>query len=411
MSQAPFPLLLALRLTRTASHERSLSTMLLLCFWGICISTCALAVVAAVMRGLERVTHANIQGVHADLMIRSSRPVDYEKINQVLTKEFADTVQAASPSNLYHVVVTDKKNEQFALGFMMAFDPETITQVNTLHSYIIAPTNASLSQLVQHNDVLVGKLLAENVQLTVGNPLAIMFPTEQQTKRNRLTFDTIDARVGGIFATGIDEYDSQAIFASYQFIEEQLSLPKTVTTIHLKLKPGANSSKVQQQLRARFGLPVLSWKELYPPLMSALTLEKYAMIFILSLIVLIASMNTISLLFMFITHKKRMIALLYAMGMSKRAITTAFVTFGTGLTAFAASVGLACAICICYLLEHYRLIPLPDAYYASYLPAHMNATIALSVLALVILGGFISAWYPTRSLNRKRITHTLKFDM
>ena len=101
--------------------------------------------------------------------------------------------------------------------------------------------------------------------------------------------------------------------------------------------------------------------------MAALALEKYAMFFILFLIVLIASMNTISLLFMFITHKKRTIGLLSAMGMSRAAIMKTFITLGMGITFSAACVGLAAAIGISLLLEEYHLISLPDVYYVSHL--------------------------------------------
>ena len=73
---------------------------------------------------------------------------------------------------------------------------------------------------------------------------------------------------------------------------------------------------VIQKLRHRLGLDVYSWKDLYPSLVASLKLEKYVSFFILALILLVASMNIISLLFMQITQKRPTIALLQAMGMS-----------------------------------------------------------------------------------------------
>lgn len=411
MQIVTFPLLLARRLTRTTSTERALSTMVRLCFWGICISTCALAVVAAVMRGFEQVTHQSIQGIHADLIIRSSQPLDYEKIKNVIRSEFTDTILEISPSSTHHVVINHTDRDDFTIAVITAIDPKTAEAVNALHQRILTPMGVPLETVMSDDKIIIGKLLAQELQLKVGDKISLLYPEEKQTKRNRLTFDSVDAHVGGIFATGIDEFDMGGIFASHAFTTEHLNTPETITQINIKLQPKSDATTVQKKLQARLQLPVISWKELYPPLMAALVLEKYAMIFILSLIVLIASMNTISLLFMFITHKRQMIALLYAQGMSRRAIMSTFIAFGVGLTTLAAATGLAAAVAISYLLETYRLIPLPDVYYATHLPAHMNATIVISVLVLVIIIGFISAWYPTRSMNRKKIAQVLKFDM
>ncbi len=405
-----FPFLFAWRLTKTASSERSITTMIRLCFWGICISSCALAVVAAVMNGFEQVTHQSIQGIHADLLIRSSQPLDYEKIKTVITAEFSNTIEQTSPSSMHHVVMKHKDQDDFTLAFITAIDPQTAATVNNLAQRIIIPRGQPLAALLTDNKIMVGKILAQDAKIKVGDTIALLYPEEQQTKRNRITFDTFDVVVGGIFATGIDEIDAHGIFASHATMQHVFDKATAITDISIKLKPGAASSVVQAELRKRLLLDVVSWQELYPPLMAALLLEKYAMILILSLIVLIASMNTISLLFMYITHKKRTIGLLSVFGMSRNAIMTSFIVLGMGITLSAACFGLAAAVGISYLLEHYELIKLPDVYYVTHLPAHMNMTIIISVLALVIVLGFLSAWYPTRSLNRKRIAQILKFD-
>jgi lipoprotein-releasing system permease protein len=406
-----FPLLLATRLVRTASAERSIAIMIRLCFWGICISSCALAVVAAVMNGFERVTHQSIQGIHADLLIRSSQPLDYQKIQTVIAHEFAETIAQSSPSSMHHVVIKHKDQDDVTLAVMTAIDPTTAGHVTTLGQRITKPEKAELVELLSNNKIMVGKILAQDANINVGETISLLYPEEKQTKRNRITFDAHDAEVGGIFATGIDEFDAHGIFTSLQTMQNLFDIPEAISTISIKLKPGASSSAVQDALRKRLSLDVVSWQELYPPLMAALLLEKYAMALILSLIVLIASMNTISLLFMYITHKKRTIGVLSALGMSRSALMTTFIALGMGITLSGAALGLLAAVGICYLLEEYQLIKLPDVYYATHLPAAMDSTIIISVLLLVLVLGFVSAWYPTRSLNRKRIAQILKFDM
>lgn len=404
-----FPLYLAGLLTKTASHERSISIMARLCFWGICISTCALSLVAAVMYGFEQVTQQSIKGMHADLIIRSAMPLNYDKISSVIQAEFANEIEAISPTSLHHAII-DTNDDQLTIAYIEAIDPQTAAQVNDLEKIITTPRNVPLHELLQNNSIIIGKALAENLHKSIGDTITLLHPSEHQSKKNRISLESAKAHVSGIFSTGIDELDAHGIIASHAFITQVLEVDNAITQINIKLRHPAHAAYIQKKLSQRLSLNVVSWKDLYPQLISALALEKYAMIFILSLIVLIASMNTISLLFMFIAQKKQTIGLLFAMGMSRRAISSTFIALGMGITSIAAIIGLFGAIILSYLLDHYQLIRLPTVYYPTYLPAHMNITIIIAVLVLTLILGFFAAWYPTQTVNRKKIAQILKFD-
>ena len=76
------------------------------------------------------------------------------------------------------------------------------------------------------------------------------------------------------------------------------------------LKDRSKEKQVVESLKKRLDLEVMSWKDLYSSLVSALILEKYAILFILALVALVASLNIISLLFMYVTQKRTDIAIL-----------------------------------------------------------------------------------------------------
>lgn len=416
MYNIPFPLKLSWRLMRTASHERTISIMVKLCFWGILISAFSLALVAAVMRGFEIVTHKNIKGIQADLLMRSARPLQYEKIKAIITTEFQEGIEAITPTSTYHAIVDvpDTKLDISSVSFITVIDPQTAQQVNNLQAIITTPKNKNLLELLTADSVLVGKDLAKNLQLKVGDTISLLFPAQEQTKKERIALESATAKIAGIFATGIEEFDLNGIFASQAFIAEQF-LEHTgeeprITQINIKLKPGADSTAVQHKLKERFKLNVVTWQELYPAIIAALTLEKYGMILILSLIVLVASMNTLSLLFMFISHKRRTISLLYAYGMSQRAIMFTCMLVGMLISWSAAALGLLAAYGASIVLDTYQLIALPDAYYVSYLPAHMDAQIIIIVIGLILIMSLFTTWYPAQAIDRKRIAHILKFE-
>lgn len=415
MNNIPFSIKLAWRLLRTASHERTISSMVKLCFGGILISAFSLALVAAIMRGFEIVTHNNIKGIQADLIIRSSRPLKYAALKDIIETEFKDSIEAISPTSTYHAIIDvpergSQKTDISTVSFLTVIDPATAQRATNLEKIITTPHNKQLPALLDSEQVLIGKDAAKLLDLKVGDTIELLYPAHEQTKKERLMLESAKATVGGIFSTGIEEYDLNGIFVSYDFIEEQFDEDAKITQINIKLKPGIRENELQQKLKERFNLPVITWQELYPAIIAALTLEKYGMLLILSLIVLVASMNTLSLLFMFISHKRRTLSLMYAYGMSRRALMLTCMLVGMFISCTAALLGLCAAYASSYLLNTYELIKLPEAYYVSYLPAHMDGQIMLIVVLLIVTVSLVTSWYPTRTLDRKRIASILKFE-
>src|SRR5205814_6052606 len=120
-------------------------------------------------------------------------------------------------------------------------------------------------------------------------------------------------------------------------------------------------------------------------LVASLQLEKYVSFFILALILLVASMHIISLLFMQITQKRPIIALLKAIGMTNGSISTIFFTVGMMISCLASISGILAASCSSFISKKYPFITLPDTYYVTHLPVAMNGYIMCAVFGVVVL--------------------------
>ena len=183
------------------------------------------------------------------------------------------------------------------------------------------------------------------------------------------------------------------------------------THISLSCAPQADEQASLTKLRARFpSYEVFSWKELYPELMAALVLEKYAMFFILSLIMLVACMNVVSLLFMQITQKRGDIAIMKAMGTADAQVTRLFVWLGMSISLLATLVGLSLAVIASWFLEHYPFIKLPDVYYVSQLPARMEIGLLIQVFVVIMLISFVAIWFPAQKTRTINIADVLRFE-
>ena len=256
---------------------------------------------------------------------------------------------------------------------------------------------------------MIGKKLAQNLELDVGQTITLFYAHQKGKQKRSVSFDEVEVVVSGIFDTGIDEFDSNLVISSLEFLKE--IFPKAnPTEIGLRLDPNASEDKLIHDLNFRIGLDVLSWKQLYPALVSALQLEKYVMFFLLALITLVASMNIISLTFMQIIRKQKDMALLQALGLAPQQVAYIFYIVGFLLTSIASIVGLACAFFVGIFLDRYPFIELPDVYYVTKLPIRMSPLIFGSMFLLALFFTAIALWIPIRTLKKMKIANVLRFE-
>ncbi len=405
-------LLLAWRYLLGTKQEKSISTMLIISFLGILIGSFALALVISIMNGFEKITHEKIQGIHSQIIIKSyNDTLDFEKISAVLEQEFPE-IKAFSPSATQQVIIQQEESDDISnVVIIKGIDPQRESLVSRLEKKITASIHkkTTLSETIHENDIIIGEKLAKLLDVFLGDHVNLLFTPDEYARKRRITLNSEKARISGTFNTGIDEFDTGLIICSLSFLEKLF--PNTgVTQINIKLKPDIDEYAVIDKLKKRIQLDAHSWKDLYPALVAALKLEKYAMFFILALIILVASMNIISVLFMHITQKRGDIAILKAMGLADNHISTIFLIIGMSIALVGSCVGLIAAFIVGWLLERYPFITLPDAYYVTHLPIRMEWHLFALVFVTIMILSFIAIWIPTRRTRKINITEVLRFE-
>jgi len=411
MNKTPF--FLAQRMLFTHAYHNSISTMTIICFMGIFIGSFSLALITAIMNGFEVAIHEKMQGIHSHIIIQSyGNDIDLDVLASIVKKEFPE-IAALSPTASHHILVhTDSSSEETpTVALIKGIDPEAeqLTSAIARKVFRTIADTTEFSQLFTDNHIIVGKQLARNNQITVGDHVEILFIREGKVHGKKVTFDSQPAVISGIFDTGIDEFDSNIVYCSLSFLEK-IYPNIIIEQINVALMPHTNEHAVIQKLRDRLGLDVYSWKDLYPSLVASLKLEKYVSFFILALILLVASMNILSLLFMHITHKRPIIALLQAIGMPIHSINTLFFIIGITISSAASICGLATAVFTSFMLQKYPFITLPDAYYVTRLPVAMNWYIISAVFCIVMIFSICAVWLPIQRIRSINISRVLRFE-
>jgi len=311
------PFFLAQRILFSHVYHKSISTMTVICFAGIFIGSFSLALITAIMNGFEVVIHKKMQGIHANLIIQSYHGgINMNVLTPILRKEFPE-ITAFSPMATHHILLRNKDtlNDTPIVAMIKGIDPATEINTSSLSQKIMYQLpESSFAQLFNNNQMVIGKKLADNNDIIIGEEIELLFIRDDHIHGKKVVFDSQPAIVSGIFDTGIDEFDNGVVYCSLSFLEK-LYPNIEVQQINVTVAPHTDEQLLIQKLHKRLGLDVYSWKDLYPSLVATLKLEKYVSFFILALILLVASMNIISLLFMQITQKRPDIALLKAIGM------------------------------------------------------------------------------------------------
>lgn len=407
------PFLLSWRYLRGARQEKTIATMVYICIVALAIGTCSLGLSIAIMRGFEQATYKQMQNVHAQIIMQGYEQdqLALQEITPILQSEFP-AVAAYSPYDMRYIMI--KSPHSNTITNVVAFKgviPEHEAATTALQEKLVKVQHdtKTLAGALQNKQIIIGEKLAQILHVTLGDSLELLYVPSDQPQSKKLTIDTTTVTIGGIFKTGIEEYDANMIIGSLELLQS-IFPDAEVTAISMRLQPYIHERSVIDALRKRFELDVYSWKDLYPALIAALTLEKYASIFILGLICIVACMNSMSLLFMYIQHKHGDIAILTAMGADQKMINATFLILSSIIGIIGASVGTATALLIGAFLHRYSFITLPDAYYVTHLPIALDAAPFIIIFISVIALSAIASWIPIKKRSKNAIIDLLRFE-
>src|SRR5205085_7078757 len=116
-----------------------------------------------------------------------------------------------------------------------------------------------------------------------------------------------------------------------------------VMGVELKVKDVERANEIANKLRKRLGEPpfqVQDWYELNQNLFKALTMQKIALLIVLTLIIAVATVNVISAMVMMVTQKKQEIAMLKSMGAESFDLGFVFAMVGTAIGAVGTVIGI-----------------------------------------------------------------------
>jgi lipoprotein-releasing system permease protein len=244
--------------------------------------------------------------------------------------------------------------------------------------------------------VQIGQGLAQNLYAFPGDEISIIRPNAQQTPFGILPGGRT-VRVRDVFRTGYQQLDRYLGIVSWKTARSMFNLPEgQVSYVEIWTEDRYRAVELKEKLAEKFPDKYffVTWQEASPAMFEALELERTVTFIVLTLIILVAAINILSMLVLSILQRRKQIAMMMAMGASPARILGIFLTAGLSITVSGLLIGTGLGTGIAYLLDNVFIISLPPVYPLTKLPVEISLFHLGMIGGVTLLLGGLSSFYP-----------------
>jgi lipoprotein-releasing system permease protein len=412
---APFEWLIAGRFLRARRREGFISLNALLSFLGVLLGVAVLIIVMAVMNGFRQELLTKILGVNGHIVVQpvGSDLTDYDVVAERISK--VPGVRLAAPLVEGQALASSAFN---AGGVLV----RGMREADIKRSGLVGKSvqEGTLEGFDTTNGVVIGRRLAEQLGLRVGDILTLVSP------RGAVTPMGTTPRIKGypvkaIFEVGMSEYDAVFVYLPLTEAQAYFNRDGNVSAIEVFIDNPDNTDALRGPVSEAAGRQVLlvDWRQRNTTFFSALEVERNVMFLILTLVILVAALNIVSTLIMMVKEKGQAIAILRTIGATRGAVMRMFVLVGASIGFFGTLFGVLLGLLVCHYVEEIRQaiawltsteLFSPELYFLSRLPAIVDWNETGAVIVMALLLSLIATIYPAWRASRLDPVEALRYE-
>ncbi len=403
--------LITTRNLKPKKKEGFLKVISIFSFLGIMLGVATLIIVMSVMNGFRTELTEKILGFNPHITIKPYSNSITENFYLDIKNKYK-TAKIIKSVNGEGVIITSNT----AKGVLVrGINKNQIKELDLFQKNII---DGEISNF-NNGKIIIGKHLAIELGVVVGDKINLMSSTSSPSLFGIVPKQS-SYKIISVFSSGLYEYDKNIIFFN---LNDSLSFfEKTNDDINLDiyLKDPLNADIYKNEIQEiNPGLFVNSWSDQNKSFLSALKVERNVMFLILTLIIIVAAFNIISGLTILIKNKTKEIAILKALGLSKKSIIKSFFLTGfiIGLTATIAGVILGVTFSIYieeirqFLSSVFNLQIFPeDVYFLDEMPSEINVRSILSISIFSIIITSLASIFPSFAVAKVEPIKALKYE-
>lgn len=382
----PFETFVARRFLKIKSQRKLVPLITILATLGVMVGVMVLIVVIAVMTGFQSELKKRILGIESHLVV--VRFNDWIGSYQDDIDLIREVPQVVSASPYVYAQGMVRSAGGLSAIILKGLDPRlTDVQVNVQGDQSLRQLLTEKEENRQEAGIVIGKVLADKVQVTVGDGLMVMVVGSNRSDAQVLP-KMWHLKVVGIYETGMHQYDGAMAFLNIHRLQHMVGVGDLATGIEVMIQNPDEVEKIGGEILSALGPQywVRQWKQMHYNLFSMLRLQKLMMYVILTLIIIVAAFNIASALIIMVKEKVKDIAILRVMGANRRSIRTIFLQKGMVIGVVGILLGACVGLFLCFILAQYPFIELPgNVYFLTTLPVK----ITLTDLAVIFIGTMV----------------------
>jgi lipoprotein-releasing system permease protein len=267
--------------------------------------------------------------------------------------------------------------------------------------------------------VAIGKRLAESLGLQVGDTITLITPRGATTPFG--TAPRIKAySVTAVFELGMSEFDATFVFMPLSEAQAFFNREGDVNIVEVFLNDADRVDEARQAIDRAVQRPVIvtDWRQRNRTFFQALLVERNVMFLLLTLIVLVAALNIISMLIMLVKDKSEDIAILRTMGATRGTVLRVFEIVGASVGVVGTLAGFGLGLLITYNIQSIqsflswvlnRQLWDPTLRFLSEIPADVNAAEVATVMIMSLVLSLLSPLYPSWRAARLDPVQALRY--
>ena len=380
---------------------------------GITLGVAALIVVLSVFNGFGSLVTSFLMNFDPHLRVEykvESSGDDYEKVSSII-KSTPD-IKSFAP---------------FVSGKVLAFN-HGITQVISLKGidlknaediYNIKDNilfgSGELNETDNTPGILIGLRLADRLQVLVDDTVTIISSAGIEKLIAQFGMpNTQPFVVRGIFSSKNNEYDEALAFTYLSEAQYLLGYKDGYQGFEIKLNNSDNSFKAKDYLESNLDkntFEINTWYDFHKELYTVMQIERWVAYILLSLIIAVATFNSLGSLSMSVIEKKRHIGILRSMGAKENSILKIFMFEGLMIGLIGTGLGVILGYIICFLQIQYNIYPLdPTQYKIDSLPLEIRFWDFFVIAGASLFLSFIASLIPAKRAAKVDALQAIKWE-
>jgi lipoprotein-releasing system permease protein len=317
---------------------------------GMALAVACLVVTMAVVSGYISTLQRSVQDAFGHLIVMKRGAGTAEEILKDVSPVVKNAV-ATTPFLMVEAILARKGHLSGVI--FEGMDPETLDGVLGVRHRLIQGKFDLGTGDEEIPPVVIGKGVAEKFQLKIGDEMRATIPLASEFDRSAFHPKLGHFRVAGVIDFGRFDFDSRYIIINIKAAQKFAEVGDRVTGIRLRLKDEMAAGPTAKAIEEHFGHKYWTrdWIDVNKNLFEAAQLEKTVIFFVLLILVVAASFNVTSMMFVSVMRRYPDISILRTLGSRRWLVKGLFVGQGLIVGWLGAGLGVLLGLLLCFGFE------------------------------------------------------------